>query len=113
MRGDGPLCAPHHALIIIIIMSLISRELHLMSRYLVNARNRAESTKQSRFSPPRVEFCSVGPGRVFDSKFRVSHHATYCERRSLTSYRPVVHNDDVIASDMPFTTLLSAQIAEW
>ena len=25
------------------------------------------------------------------SRFRVSHHATYCARRSLTSYRPVVH----------------------
>ena len=25
------------------------------------------------------------------SRFRVSHHATYCARRSLTSYRPVMH----------------------
>ena len=25
------------------------------------------------------------------SSFRVSHHATYCARRSLTSYRPVVN----------------------
>ena len=25
------------------------------------------------------------------SRFRVSHHATYCARRSLPSYRPVVH----------------------
>ena len=30
-----------------------------MSRYLVNARNRAESTEQSRFPPARVGFCSV------------------------------------------------------
>ena len=40
-----------------------------MSRYLVNARNLAESTEKSRFSPPRVEVCSVGPppaGRVFE-----------------------------------------------
>ena len=60
-----------------------------MSRYLVNARNRAESTEQSRFSPRCAEFCSVGSPRA--SHFRASHHSTYCARRSLTSYRPVVH----------------------
>ena len=40
-----------------------------MSRYLVKARNRAESTEQSRFPPPHVDFCSVGSpraGRVFE-----------------------------------------------
>ena len=35
-----------------------------MSRYLVKARNRAESTEQSRFPPPRVDFCSVGSPRA-------------------------------------------------
>ena len=35
-----------------------------MSRYLVKARNRAESTEQSRFPPPRVDFCSIGSPRA-------------------------------------------------
>ena len=40
-----------------------------MLSYLVNARNRAESTEPSRFSPAHVGFCSVGSpraGRVFE-----------------------------------------------
>ena len=45
-RGDGPLCAPHRALI-----SFISW------RYLVKARNQAESTEQSRFPPPNFVRC--------------------------------------------------------
>ena len=32
---------------------------------------------------------SLFPGRRL--RFRVSHHATYCARRSFKSYRPVVH----------------------
>ena len=39
------------------------------SRYLVNARNQAESTERSTFPPPHVEFCSVGSpraGHVFE-----------------------------------------------
>ena len=35
-----------------------------MSRHLVNARIRAESTEWSRFPPPSVEFCSVGSSRA-------------------------------------------------
>ena len=35
-----------------------------MSRYLVKARNQAESTERSRFPPPRVEVWSVGPPRA-------------------------------------------------
>ena len=35
-----------------------------MSRYLVNARNLAESTEKSRFSPPLVEVCLIGPPRA-------------------------------------------------
>ena len=64
-----------------------------MSRYLVNARNRTGSTEQSRFPPPLVEFCSVGspPRAASMLQFRESHHATYCVRRSLTSYQPVMH----------------------
>ena len=57
-----------------------------MSRYLVNARNRAESTEQSRFSPRCAEFCSVGSpraGRVFEraissSRFGVLAKAMQC-----------------------------------
>ena len=41
-----------------------SYELHLMSRYLVSARNQAESTEQSRFPPARVGFWSVGSPRA-------------------------------------------------
>ena len=66
-----------------------SKLLHLMLSYLVNARNQAELTELSRFSPPCVEFCLVGSQRR--SRFWVSHHTTYCTLRSLTSYRPVVH----------------------
>ena len=63
-----------------------SYELHLMLHYIVNVRNQAESTEQSRFPcpPPLVEFCSVNSPHM--SHFRASHYATYCVRRSLTSY---------------------------
>ena len=61
--------------------------------YPVKAWNLAELTEQSRFPPPCVDFCLIGwiwfPARM--SRLWVSHHATYCERLSLTSYWPVVH----------------------
>ena len=69
----------------------------LMSRYLMNARNRAESTQWSRFSPPRVEFCSVGfprASRVFEWAITQPivrddpwHHIDYLCIRALTSAR--------------------------
>ena len=68
-----------------------------MSRYLVNARNRAESTEQSRFPPARVGFCSVGSrraGRVFEWAITQPfvrddpwHHNNQLWIRALTSGR--------------------------
>ena len=68
-----------------------------MSRYLVNARNRAESTEQSRFPPARVGFCSVGSrraGRVFEWAITQPfvrddpwHHNDQLWIRALTSAR--------------------------
>ena len=58
--GDGPLCAQHHAL----IGSIIS--LHLTSRFLVNARNLAESTELLRFLLCWFGNGSPPAGRVFE-----------------------------------------------
>ena len=51
-----------------------------MSRYLVNARNRAESTEPSRFPPPHVEVCLFG-----------SQHACRIFERAIT--QPTVRDD--------------------
>ena len=68
-----------------------------MSRYLMNARNRAESTGLSRFPLPRVQCCSVGPpraGRVFEWAIMQSivrddpwHHIDQLCIHALTSAR--------------------------
>ena len=73
-----------------------------MSRYLVNARNRAESTEWSRFSPPRVEVCSVGSprtGRDFEWAITKSivrnnpwHHIDQLCTHALTSARAFAFN---------------------
>ena len=64
-----------------------------MSRYLVNARNRAESTEQSRFLPARVGFCAVGSpraGRIFGEPSRNLLCATILDIIS-TIWCQVVH----------------------
>ena len=80
-RGDGPLCAPHRALISFIWCSASEREKPGWIDWT------------SRFPPPHVEFCSVRSPRapLRRSRFRVRHHTTYCARRSLSSYQPVMH----------------------
>ena len=70
---------------------------HLMSRYRVNARNRAESTERSRFPPPCADFCWVGSpraGRVFQWAITQPivrddpwHHIDLLCIRALTSAR--------------------------
>ena len=60
-----------------------------MARYLVNARNRAESSEKYRDFPLNaLKFARSVPARRLH--FQVSHHTTYRERRSLGSYWPVL-----------------------
>ena len=40
---------------------------------------------------PSIRLVLLGWFLARMSRFRVSHHSAYCARRSLTSYRPVVH----------------------
>ena len=40
---------------------------------------------------PSMRWVLLGRFPARSSRFRASHHSTYCARRSLTSYRPVVH----------------------
>ena len=40
---------------------------------------------------PSMRWVLLGRFPARRSRFRASHHSTYCARRSLTSYRPVVH----------------------
>ena len=40
---------------------------------------------------PSIRWVLLGWFSARVSRFRVSHHAAYCARRSLTSYRPVMH----------------------
>ena len=67
--------------------------LHLMLHNLVDARNQAEWTELSKVQEfplhSCVEFCLVCS--QLRLCFWVSHHATYCARLLLTSYRPIVH----------------------
>ena len=67
-----------------------------MSRYIVNASNQAESTEDSRFPPPCVEFCSVGSPRACRTFERATqpivrddpwHHIDQLCMRALTPAR--------------------------
>ena len=53
---------------------------HFMSRYRVNARNQAESTELSKFTPPCAGFCWVGSTRAVYTENRINLHFEVWEK---------------------------------
>ena len=77
-RGDDPLFAPHRALVRFIWCRATQRTRETELNWLSNRDFPIHALRLLGWFP------------ASRSRFRVSHQATYCARRSLTSYGPVV-----------------------